>query len=853
MKLLPRIHILALVAGGGLGLQVAATAESIISVNISFNASGNTAIDPGDVFGVASEETVVGNWNNMTAWGAANALASLIRADGTASGVAAVGRNGGGQQYWGADYVNTPWNYGLSHFVGTTGAVSLEFSKLGQEFPHGYYAIVYIGGVALNLGAAVTDGTTVYYFQTPNPADPTPMQVTDTVDDGVYQTGNYVVFGSVEFPLTSDSIVFSIPTGSVASNNAGIGGVQLVGLPEPEYRHFYLDASTGDDSYDGATPETAWQSMGRLETESFGPGDRILFRRGEVFRGRFTLNGSGTPNLPLMIGAYGDGPKPHLAGGSLDLEVILIGDNSGLEISDLRISNNRPFGAHPNCYGIRIKTTDGAGELPHLVFRNLDLVDIIGSGTNHESRGILARTGEDDTADPTRWNGFLIEDCHFENIDGRAVQLIDTSHSLADHRIRGTSYFPTIGFVFQNNTGLNIHRNLLMIRGTRGAIIQHNYMSGTVRGSAFWPFDAEGTLVQFNDFRHLRNPDADAYVCHFDYNCIDSVMQYNFGYDVEGGLIEIIVLSQFPTFFQENAVARYNVGVDVGFRGNVNSAGIFYTGRVTGSKVYNNTLIFTDLHPSYRGLAVNNWGGEWPDNNVTHNNLFYAAGSPVTHLATERLGQLGNVLSHNLYHGNVSAPDTDGAPITGDPKLMNPLGLDPQDFRVAFGSSAIGAGLIMSGNGGRDYLGNSVSSDLPPTIGFHEYQSDPWIDSNGDGLPDEWKARYGLVVDGVVDLSADLDGDSFSMYEEFVADSDPLDPGSFFSVQVEARSTPGEILLDWTARPARLYRLWQSTDLVDWELRTSEPVDPPYGIAEGNDRMFFRVEAFLPERYPGRK
>ena len=505
---------------------------------------------------------------------------------------------------------------------------------------------------------------------------------------------------------------------------ASMALLQAQTYTDPSLGDYFLDAVNGDDSHDGTSPETAWKTLEKLSNVRLGPGDVVLFKAGDVFRGRFYLYGSGTPEAPIVFGAYGMGAKPRLEGGEIDREVIYITGDSGLEFRDLEITNYYPDGAIAHRYGINIVAAPGSGDLRHFHFHNLDFKWIAGSDPENESRAIDAEVLDNDSDSlKSRFNGFIVEDCYFFEIDGRAVQLNDRSQSLADTKLRGTNYYPTIGFVFQNNTGQNIHRNLLQLGGTRDALIQYNYMSGTTEGSAFWPFDTEGTLVQFNDFRHLRNENADSYVCHFDYNCIDTVMQYNFGYDVDGGLIEIIVWSLYSGF-QEDAVARYNVGIDVGFRNKENGAGIFLTGRVTRSKVYNNTIVTTSLHDSYKAISVNNWGGEWPDNNVIHNNLFLATGSPSTFNDVGRLTNLGNVLSHNLYHGNITAPAADQFPVAGDPLLVNPAGLAPADMKLMAGSAAIGAGLAIENNGGRDFFDNPLPPDLVPSIGFHEFQTE---------------------------------------------------------------------------------------------------------------------------------
>ena len=49
------------------------------------------------------------------------------------------------------------------------------------------------------------------------------------------------------------------------------------------------------------------------------------------------------------------------------------------------------------------------------------------------------------------------------------------------------------------------------------------------------------------------------------------------------------------------------------------------------------------------------------------------------------------------------------------------------------------------------------------------------LDTDGDGMPDEWEKKYGLNVNDASDANADLDGDEFTNLEEYVAKTDPTD------------------------------------------------------------------------------
>ena len=52
----------------------------------------------------------------------------------------------------------------------------------------------------------------------------------------------------------------------------------------------------------------------------------------------------------------------------------------------------------------------------------------------------------------------------------------------------------------------------------------------------------------------------------------------------------------------------------------------------------------------------------------------------------------------------------------------------------------------------------------------------PILDTDGDGLPDDWEKRFGLNPNDPADASADLDGDEFTNLEEYEAKTDPRDP-----------------------------------------------------------------------------
>lgn len=78
---------------------------------------------------------------------------------------------------------------------------------------------------------------------------------------------------------------------------------------------FYVDATAGNDANSGLTPAEAWQTIGKVNGETFLWGDRVLFKRGETWVGgavELRLTWSGAADYPITFAAYGTGALPVL-------------------------------------------------------------------------------------------------------------------------------------------------------------------------------------------------------------------------------------------------------------------------------------------------------------------------------------------------------------------------------------------------------------------------------------------------------------------------------------------------------------------------------------------------------------
>src|SRR5580693_3761627 len=104
-------------------------------------------------------------------------------------------------------------------------------------------------------------------------------------------------------------------------------------------RTYYISSTSGNDINDGMSPEKAWQHLSKIYLKSiskdaFQPGDSILLKRGDQWDGQIRLQGKGTAQKPITLGAYGEGPKPLIYGDNEDARWESVAGHHGLYTAD---------------------------------------------------------------------------------------------------------------------------------------------------------------------------------------------------------------------------------------------------------------------------------------------------------------------------------------------------------------------------------------------------------------------------------------------------------------------------------------------------------------------------------------
>jgi hypothetical protein len=492
--------------------------------------------------------------------------------------------------------------------------------------------------------------------------------------------------------------------------------------------HYYVDSINGNDTNSGTSPEQAWKNLDRVNSATFAAGDKILFRAGTTYTGQLKPQGSGKDGSPIVIDKYGQGSKPRIDGEGAVLDTLLLENVEYWEVNNLEITNLGPTRANWRT-GVRV-VANNFGTMNHIYLKNLYVHDVNGSlDKNTEGCGIYF---ECKGVTPSRFDDLLIEDCRVVRTDRNGIC---GRSSFTD---RSGNWFPSLNVVIRGNLIEDCGGDCIKPWGCDGCLVEFNVVHGGRQrcedyAAGIWPWSCDNTIIQFNEVSHIKGT-KDGQGFDSDYNCRNTLFQYNYSHDNDGGFMLICGPSISSwSVGTIGTIIRYNISQNDRNR-------IFH---ITGDSV-RNTYIYNNVIFLGPGLDIpivlyTDWGG-WPDNTRFYNNIFYVQGTARycygvgrnkdgTYKHKAGFGKsTKNVFSNNVFYGNhVNLPKDPNA-ITTDPMLVKPgsgrIGLDSLGgYKLKDGSPCIGAGLPVKDNGGRDFWGNPLPDVNAPDIGAHQFSN----------------------------------------------------------------------------------------------------------------------------------
>jgi len=476
---------------------------------------------------------------------------------------------------------------------------------------------------------------------------------------------------------------------------------------------FYVDSRGGNDANTGTTPAAAWKTLDKVNATTFEPGDQILLKSSSVFRGQLWPKGSGTEGHPIRVEMYGGGAKPVINGDGLFEDALLLKNQENWEIANLEITNTGAQRAERR--GVHI-ALENYGEAHHIYLRSLTIHDVNGVDDVKPNGGISYTSSSE--SKPSRFVDLRIENNEIYHVDRSGI------FGWSDAWVR-SKWNPSLGVVVRGNSLYDIGGDGIVVVATAGAVVENNVVGHANQRSegynvAIWAWSADNTQIQNNEAYGTKGQ-RDGEGFDSDWNSRNTVIQYNYSHDNDGGFLLICNEGGHdPTESAGNTgtIIRYNVSQ------NDRTRGINIAGPVKDSAIYNNTIYVGPEH-AVSLLLFSDWHG-WSEDTRLYNNIFYVAGkgeftygiSRATDGAYKTASGFGqskeNILDANVYFG-VAPPTADPQPLTVDPKLVAPGSggfgrLSLAGYRLQAGSAARKTGKSIPNNGGRDFWGNAAPS-----------------------------------------------------------------------------------------------------------------------------------------------
>jgi Bacterial TSP3 repeat len=126
----------------------------------------------------------------------------------------------------------------------------------------------------------------------------------------------------------------------------------------------------------------------------------------------------------------------------------------------------------------------------------------------------------------------------------------------------------------------------------------------------------------------------------------------------------------------------------------------------------------------------------------------------------------------------------------------------------------------------------AITSDVNPANNEVSFTVNLFVDSDGDGAPNQWELVNGLNPNDASDASADSDGDGVSNLAEYLSGTDPQSVESYLRLSSIARSPSAGVQITWGSVNGRLYTLLRSAALANGfaPLATHIQSTPPQNV-----------------------
>ena len=567
--------------------------------------------------------------------------------------------------------------------------------------------------------------------------------------------------------------------------------------------NYYISA-TGNNLNDGSM-NAPWRTIGKVNGQSFQPGDHVYFEGGSTFLGTIHLNmdDQGTSENPIVISSYGSG-KATIQSPTMFDDGIYISNTSGIVIQSLIISGQG------SAYrkGISVFTNKTNSErLDYILIQNNEIFGF------NEGVKIVA-TPSDGSA--TGYDNVSIVNNIIHDVFHAAVliqgafpaPLGQYSHSnvyIANNELFNVNGDPQAskgtgnGLAISQTDGVTIERNTISNGG--------NNNERCIGPSGVWIWESNNALIQFNEIYNwslgANGAGCDGNAVNLDGGVSNTLVQYNYSHDNDGAAFQVRNFNVERPI--QNCVVRYNVSENdaQANKGAVHLSN-FPGADFDGVNIYNNTFylgansgtgVSTD---SYSANLLNTYicnnifylNNSNPIINVDRNNLIHFLGNSYFNAqGNHDYNYLGTTYEGlEAFRNDAQQENLNGVNLgyEEDPMLRNPGNEgavnDPYSLNSIVGyelkneSALVNGGLDLNFEMGIsigviDYFGNINNINEVPDVGAHENQA--LCSLVGEACDDKDRC----TVNDVYDVNCNCEGSFADFDADGVCDADDICEG----------------------------------------------------------------------------
>ena len=376
---------------------------------------------------------------------------------------------------------------------------------------------------------------------------------------------------------------------------------------------YFVDCSSSTEG-SGESSASPWKSLEPLQAKIFSPGDVIKLRRGTECHGTLHLKGSGSPNHPIRLTAYGEGARPKVIAPASAEEALRLFDQQYWNIDSLNLSGGTK-------YGIFVSGTKGV--LHHIHLSNLNVHDVYGGPMKNKDSGLVVFA-----------SGSVEQ--HFDDVLVDGVTAWNTNQWVGIMIGGGNLGFPpesawNTNAIIRNSTVHDVQGDGIVLFRVHGGRIDSSVAWNTGMQitesigtpNAIWTWLCDDCTVENNEAYLTDSPGVDGGAFDIDYGNTSNSVINNYGHDTQGYCVSVFGAG----YVTRQSVVRGNLCINNGRSPRMaNYQGAIFllswnSGSIDGLTIADNTVYW---NPFENAPALLNEANIKPGTAVFRNNTIYS-------------------------------------------------------------------------------------------------------------------------------------------------------------------------------------------------------------------------------------